>query len=124
MFPACNSKKLYHYLDPTLENENFGNAVIYVGMSGIINRDSSKLLQLLEYLKKILEKRFSYGIENVFISSVVYNKRSNGYFLEWVNAQIANFCKENNCGMNNMTSSHLYDDGFHLLESGKIILAR
>lgn len=94
MFPGCNSKKLYHYLDPTLENENFGNAIIYVGMSGIINRDSSKLLQLLEYLKKILEKRFSYGIENVFISSEVFNKRPNRYFLEQVNTKVANLLKK------------------------------
>ena len=88
IFPGCNSKELYHYLDPTLENANFGNAVIHVGTNNINNRGSSKSLQLLEYLKKISEKCFSYGIENVFISSVVYNERSNGYFLEHVNAQI------------------------------------
>ena len=126
IFSGCNSKKLYHYLDPTLENGNFGNAVIHVGTNNINNKDSAKSLQLLENLRKIAEKRFSYGMENVFISSMVYNKRSNGYFLERVNAQIAKFCKENNYGFidhSNINSSHLYDDGLHLLEPGKIILA-
>ena len=52
----------------------------------ISNRDSSKSLQLLENLRQIAEKRFSYGLENSFISSVVYNKRCNGYFLERVNS--------------------------------------
>ena len=83
-------------------------------MDDIIKRDSSNLLQLLEYLKKIPEKRFSYGRENVFTSSVVYNKRSNEYYLQWVNAQIVNFCKENNCGFidhRNINRSHLYDNG-------------
>ena len=44
IFPGCNSKELYHYLDPTLENENFGNAVIHVGTNDINNRDSSKTM--------------------------------------------------------------------------------
>ena len=57
---------------------------------------------------------------------MVYNKRSNGYFLKRVNAQIANFFKENNYGFidhSNINSSHLYDDGLHLLELGNVILA-
>ena len=116
---------MYHYLGPTLENGNFGNAVIHVGTNDINNRGSSKTLQLQENLRKIAEKCFSYGIENAFISSVVYNKRFNGYFLKRVNAQIAKFCKENNHGFidhSNINSIYLYDDGLHLLESGKIIL--
>ena len=83
--------------------------------------------QLLENLRKIAEKCFSYRIENVFISNVVYIKRSNGYFLERVSAQTAKFCKENNYGFidhSNLNSTHLYDDRLHLLESGKVILAK
>ena len=124
IFPGCNSKELYHHLYPTLENGNFGNAVIHVGTNDINNRDSSKSLQHLENLRKIAEKCFSYGIENFFISSVVSNKRYNGYFLERVSAQIAKFCKENNYDfIDHSNSTHLYDDSLHLLESGKIILA-
>ena len=57
-----------------------------MGMNDINNKDSLKSLPLLENQRKIAEKRFSYGVENVFISSVVNNKRSNSYFLERVNA--------------------------------------
>ena len=126
IFPGCNSKEFCHYFHTTLENGNVSNATIHVGTNDINNRDSSKSLQFLENLRKIAEKCFSYGIENTFISSVVSNEISNGYFLERVNAQIAKFCKENNNGFidsSNINSSHLYDDGLHLLESGKIILA-
>ena len=77
IFPGCNSKELYHYLDPTLENGNFGNAVIHVATNDINNRDSSKSLQHLENLRKIVEKCFSNGMKNVFISSVVDSKRCN-----------------------------------------------
>ena len=48
-----------HYLEPTLENANFGNAVVHVGMNDINNRDSSKSPQLLENLKK-LQKNVSH----------------------------------------------------------------
>ena len=73
IFPGYNSKELCHYLDPQLENANFADAVIPVWKNNINDRDSSKSLQFLQNLKKIAAKCFSYGIENVFISSMVYN---------------------------------------------------
>ena len=48
ILPGCNLEELYH----TLENENFGNAVIHMGTNDINNRDSSKSPQLLENLRK------------------------------------------------------------------------
>ena len=46
--------------------------------------------------------------------------------MERVNAPIDKFYKENHYGFidhSNINSSHLYSDGLHLLELGKIILA-
>ena len=123
IFPGCNSKELYHYLDPTSENWNFGNVVIPVGTNDISNRDSLKSLQVLENLWKNVEKCFSYGIENIFISSVVYNI-SLFYFWNVLTHQLLNF--ENNYGFidhSKINSSHLYYNDLYLLESGKIILA-
>ena len=49
IFPNLKqSKELYQYLDPTLENANFSNTVIYVGTNDINYRDSYKSLQVLE----------------------------------------------------------------------------
>ena len=31
IFPGCNSKEFYYYLDTTLENGNVGNVVIHMG---------------------------------------------------------------------------------------------
>ena len=93
IFYGCHSKELYHYLRQTLENTGFGNVVIHVGTNNINNRGSSKSLQLLQNLQKIAAKCSSYGTEDVFISSAVYNKTSNGYFVERINAKIANICK-------------------------------
>ena len=121
IIPRCNSKELYHYLGQTLGNSKFGNAVIHV-RTNVIN-NSSKSLQLLENTEKNAEKCFSHGIENVFISRAVYNKKSNRYFLEQANAQVASFYREINYGIidhSSINSSDFYYDGLHLLESGKI----
>ena len=78
-------------------------------------------------LQQNLKQNAEKGIENVFISSVVQNKKYIGYFLEQVNTQTANLCEENNYGFidhSKTNSSHLYDNGWYLLESGKIILAK
>ena len=61
-----------------------------------------------------------------FFSSVDYSKRSNGYFLECTDAQIAKFCKKQlqfYRSYSNINSSYLDDKGLHLLDSGKMILA-
>ena len=124
IIPRCNSKELYHYLGQTLGNSKFGNAVIHV-RTNVIN-NSSKLLQLLENTEKNAEKCFSHGIENVFISRAVYNKKSNRYFLEQANAQVANFYREINYGIidhSSISSSDFYHDGLRLLESSKIKVA-
>ena len=48
VFPGWHLKELYQYLDPTLENANFSNTVIYVRTNDINYRDSYKSLQVLE----------------------------------------------------------------------------
>ena len=61
----------------------------------------------------------------MFIFNGVYNKRSNEYFLESVNSQIVNLCKENNydfMDQSNISSSHFYDEGLHLLEWVRLFL--
>ena len=59
----------------------------------------------------------------MFISRAVYNKKSNRYFLEQANAQVANFYRGINYGIidhSSINSSDFYYDGLHLLESGKV----
>ena len=94
IFPGFNSKELYHYLDPTLENGNFGNAIIHVVTNDSNNRDSSKTLQLVENLRKIAEKCLSYGIENVFISSVDTIKDLMVIFWNVLTHKLLNFVEE------------------------------
>ena len=59
-FPGANSRKLLHYIDPTLEEENFKSAVIHVGTNDINNsRDSRDGDALIENIKNIALKCIS-----------------------------------------------------------------
>ena len=65
----------------------------------------------------------SQGVSKVFVSVIVQNPES---LLEEVNEKISFMCKNNNfifVDNSNISSIHLFDDGLHLVESGRCILA-
>ena len=84
-FPGANSRKLLHYIDPTLKEENFKSAVLHVGTNDINNsRDSRDGDALIENIKNIALKCISYGICKVFISSICLftrNKPKNCWYM-------------------------------------------
>ena len=126
-FPGANSRKLLHYIDPTLEEENFKSAVIHVRTNDINNsRDSRDGDALIENIKNIALKCILYGICKVFTSSICYNTRTSNDYLQEINRRIAGICRENNFNFidnGNITEKHLFKDGLHLLYPGKFIVA-
>ena len=67
----------------------------------------------------------AWSIES-FVSAIVRNKKIPESFLEEVNEKNSFMCKNNNfifVDSSNVSKIHLFDDGLHLLESGKCILA-
>ena len=96
-FPGANSRKLLHYIYPTLEEENFKSAVIHVTTNDINNsRDSRDGDAHIENIKYIALKCISYGICKVFISSICYNTRTSNDYLQEINRRIAGISRENN----------------------------
>ena len=68
----------------------------------------------------------SHGVSKVFSSAIVRNKRTPKSSLEEVNEKISFMCKNNNfifVDNSNIFNIYLFDDGLHLLESGRCILA-
>ena len=126
-FPGATSRKLLHYVDPTLEEENFKSAVIHVGTNDLMNNYDSKTGDaLIENIKNIALKCISYGVCKIFISSICFNNRTNNEYRMAINNKISQLCRENNfkfINNNSITEKHLYRDDLHLLYSGKIILA-
>ena len=46
-FPRASSKDFLHYIDPTLEEQNFEAAIIHIGNNDIIYDSSSRQINLL-----------------------------------------------------------------------------
>ena len=58
-FPGASSKDLLHYIDATLEEQNFEAAIIHIGINDILY-DNMKMIYLrMGYIYKILAKKLS-----------------------------------------------------------------
>ena len=67
----------------------------------------------------------SHGLSKVFMSTIVRNKGIPESILKEVNKKISFMCKNNNfifVDNSNISNIHLFDDGLHLMESGRCIL--
>ena len=96
--------------------------VIPIGINDTLN-SASNVDGLLSDIKDI--KKCNFGVKYIFVSGLVYTKRIITE-LEDVHLKLVNVCKEiqlyfiDNVSI---TGYYLYRDGFHLLESGKKLLA-
>ena len=127
-FPGASSHQMLHYLDVHLEDRQINTVVIHVGINDSL-RDSSQssIDGLLQNIKNLSLKCKKFGVKNMFISGLVYTTRINIAILEKIHVMIQNFRQEYGwfyVGNTNIQGKHLYKDGLHLMEEGKIILAR
>ena len=87
---------------------------------------SDTVENLIENIRKAAVKCMSHGVSQVFVSAIVRDKRISESVLEEVNKKISFMCKNNNfifVDNSNISIIHLFDDGLHLVESGRCILA-
>ena len=62
-FPGGTSKELLYYMEPTLKNKNFDDALLHVGVYDLLNDESQDSVQnLLDNLKQIGFKCKSAGV--------------------------------------------------------------
>ena len=128
-FPGADSREILHYVNPTLESCNYDTAVLHFGVNDLLQKTLSKsdrVENLIENIRKAAVKCMSHGVSKVFVSAIVRNKRIPESLLEEVNEKISFMCKNNNfifVDNSNISNIHLFDDGLHLVESGRCILA-
>ena len=128
-FPGADSKEILHYVNPTLESGNYDSAVLHFGVNDLLQKTISKsdsVENLIENIRKTAVKCMSHGVSKVFVSAIVRNKRIPESLLEEVNEKISFMCKNNNFifpDNSNISNIHLFDDGLHLVESDRCILA-
>ena len=123
--PGAISEEILHYLDAHLTNSSADTGILHVGVNDFLEDNSkSKIENLGIYLRSMVEKCHAYGIKNVFISGLVYTARIGLPFLEKTHEMILHLC--NKLGIcyvdnRNIRRKHLWKDGLHLVESGKVI---
>ena len=119
---------LYYIEPPTLETGFYDSAILHVGVTDLLNNQSpSSTNNLVSYLVKIVNKRKSFGVMNLFVSGIAFNKRLPYTVIKKVNEKIVDMCKKNGIVFidnGNISNMDLYQDGSHLLERGKCLLAK
>ena len=125
--PGATSRKLAHYVVPTLKEESFHTALIHVGINYILT-DQSELKKklVLQNIMKIAHQCKDHGVKEIILSSVVATCRVNADVLIHFNESLKNLCTANGfCYVNNdnISEGDLYKDKLHLLKAGKSILA-
>ena len=127
-FRGASPHQMLHYLDVHLEDRQINTVVIHVEIIDILrNSSQSSIDGLLQNIKNMSLKCKKLGVKNIFISGLVYTTRTNIGILEKIHVMIHNFCQEYSWFYvynRNIRGKHLYKDGLHLMEEGKIILAR
>ena len=66
-FPGALSKDLLHYIDPTLDEQNFKAVIIHIGINDILYDSSQQINLLLQNIEEIGKKCMSYKVKYVFI---------------------------------------------------------
>ena len=126
-FPGAASKEISHYLDIHLTNSSPDAVIVHVGVNDLLKDNSkSKVENLEKNLRCMVDKCHTYGVKNVFISGLVYTTGIGLPVLERTHEMIVNHCcKLAVCYVDNrnIRRKHLWKDGLHLVESGKVILA-
>ena len=129
-FPGASSRQLLHYMDIHLEGIQADTVVIHVGVNDLLNYSNQSRVDLL--MKNIIcmvekvEKCRNYGVNNIFLSGIVFTMRVSLDILIQVHNKISNFCNTNGLyyvDNRNIRADCLYKDGLHLIDKGKIVLA-
>ena len=82
--------------------------------------------EIADEIIKIRKTCADKGVETIFISSLVFNQRVQWKRIEIINEQLKRNCMNQGfifIDNNEIFSRHIWHDGIHLLEIGKIVLA-
>ena len=125
-FPGASSKDLLHYIDPTLEEQNFEASIIHIGINDILyDRRSRQINLLLQNIREAGKKCMSYKVKYFFISILTFNNRISHKLFSEANEMKERVCLENNyyyIENGNVCENDLFKDKLHLQNSGKTIL--
>ena len=124
-FPEATSKQLSRYLDVNIEDST-DTVLIHIGVNDIL-QSVSNMDRLLLNVREMVRKCRLFGVNNMFVSGLVYTRRICVNILNDLMKKLVDVCREMNMyyiNNTNIKAVSLFKDGLHLLDSGKKILAK
>ena len=98
-----------------------------MGVTDLLNNKwSSSTDNLVSNLVNIVNKRKFFGVMDLFVSGIAFNKRLSYTVIKKVNENIVDMCKKNRIVFidnGNISNLDLYQNCLDLLERGKCLLA-
>ena len=125
-FPGAKSTQLNHYVTPTLEEYSYDAAIIHVGINDILRSKHDELDKLPENIIKVGNTCQKYNIGKIYISAILPSTRTNINIFD-INKKLRDLCMKHNFEFidhEQITSKFLWNDGIHLLDTGKSILGQ
>ena len=131
-FPGATAKRLHHYILPTLYEDNPDAVILHVGYNDLSPKngqlDDIDVSKVTKEILDIGETCRMQGVSKVFISGLICNRNHQKQLLiNDLNNLLKEGCEKNGfIFINNegIRKEHLWRDGIHMQESGKVILAR
>ena len=128
-FPGASVSHLNYYSNPTLEDDSPDLVVIHAGINNLLSADldNASDVEIAEELIKVGQKCVDHGVQKVFISSIIKSRKVDFNRINNINNILEEQCHKcdfifiNN---NEINDEHLWKDGIHLKENGKVLLAR
>ena len=130
-FPGATARHLGHYTIPTMMEHKPDTVIIHVGINDVLKARNENELDVNKVAKDIINVGLEcskHGVQHVFISSIVRNKNHKKQDLIYqINKIVQEKCKIENFGYidnENIETWNLWKDGTHLVESGRVRLAK
>ena len=119
-------KQMETYVKPILNDNTPDVLLLHIGCNDICNKQLTEN-QVAEWIVKIGRQRKESNVNNVFISSLICSAqiRLNDKVIT-VNNILKHVCKLNGMGFidnSNICAKNLFENGLHLNNDGKVILA-
>ena len=127
-FSGSNSKRLEHFIIPTLHEDRPDVVVIHIGSNDVtFNNKNINIEDIAKRIIDIGKKCKEFGVEDVIISSIFIKKNIElSKIIQKINEILQQMCSVNNfhfVNNDNVTRKFLWKDGIHLNKDGTYIFA-
>ena len=127
-FTVSKAKQLHHHSIPILEENAYDSAVIHVGINDLLKNphETKDIAKIVQDITDVALNCRIYNVGTIFISGIVYCDKIDFDFICKLNKKLHEECLKNGFHFidnYDVESKDLWNDGVHMVESGKSIVA-